>query len=86
MSGVATNMSDDFTYLGYTDEVHTKLDSIEQRLLRLAEDLMLEEIGVSKIGEAASTRSPCIGRCMILMHCSSSAPQSCVYCRALTCN
>ena len=41
MSGVATNMSDDFTYLGYTDEVHTKLDSIEQRLLQLGEELLL---------------------------------------------
>ena len=43
MSGVATNMSDDFTYLGYTDEVHTKLDSIEQRLLQLGEELLLSE-------------------------------------------
>ena len=36
-------MSDDFTYLGYTDEVHTKLDSIEQRLLQLGEELLLSE-------------------------------------------
>ena len=57
MSGVATNMSDDFTYLGYTDEVHTKLDSIEQRLLQLGEELLLSERSEESYAFAVCTGS-----------------------------
>ena len=36
-------MSEDFTYDGYTDDAHAKLDSIEQRLLQLGEEFLLSE-------------------------------------------
>ena len=38
-------MSDgeDTSYVGYTDEIHAKLDSIEHALVELGEELLLNE-------------------------------------------